>query len=102
VGIPGSVANILDQHLSTIIIAADAKALVRKAREFASEFEFDNGYAIPAHYLAKKIADENQLYTQHAYKRTYGVIMLLGRYGKVPIIPHSRETAVTICQLQCR
>ena len=38
--------------------------MVRKAREMAAEFEFDNGYPIPVHYLAKKIADENQIYTQ--------------------------------------
>jgi len=41
--------------------AADTRALVRKAREIAAEFEFDNGYAIPVAHLAKKLADENQV-----------------------------------------
>jgi hypothetical protein len=30
----------------------------------AAEFEFNNGYPIPVAFLAKKIADENQIYTQ--------------------------------------
>jgi len=59
-------------------LAADCKALVRKARELAAEFEFDHGYPVPVHYLAKLIADENQIYTQHAYKRSYAAIMMLG------------------------
>ena len=44
--------------------AADAIAQVQKARQVAAEFEFDNGYAMPVAYLAKKMADENQIYTQ--------------------------------------
>ena len=44
--------------------AADAIAQVQKARQIAAEFEFDNGYAQPVAYLAKKMADENQIYTQ--------------------------------------
>jgi 20S proteasome alpha/beta subunit len=46
------------------VAAADCKATVRKAREFAAEFEYENGYPIPSPYLAKKLADENQIYTQ--------------------------------------
>ena len=57
--------------------AADARSQVQKARQMASEFEFNNGYAIPVAYLAKKLADENQIYTQHAYRRSLAVIMLL-------------------------
>lgn len=56
----------------------DTRALVRKAREIAAEFEFDNGYAIPVAHLAKKLADENQIYTQHAYKRSFAVVLMLG------------------------
>jgi 20S proteasome alpha/beta subunit len=37
---------------------------VLKARQMAAEFEFNNGYPIPVAYLAKKMADENQIYTQ--------------------------------------
>jgi 20S proteasome subunit alpha 1 len=52
--------------------------MVQHARRTASEFEFDNGYPIPVAYLAKKLADENQIYTQHAYRRCAAVIAMLG------------------------
>ena len=35
--------------------------MVQKAREFAAEYRYNYGYDIPVHYLAKKIADENQV-----------------------------------------
>lgn len=45
----------------------------------AAEFKYDYGYDIPTHYLAKKVADHNQLFTQHAYKRALGCqIMIAG------------------------
>lgn len=56
----------------------DTRSIILKARQIAAEFEFENGYAIPVHYLAKKLADENQLYTQHAYKRSLAVVLMLG------------------------
>lgn len=36
----------------------------------AAEFEFNNGYPIPVAFLAKKIADENQIYTQVRARRS--------------------------------
>ncbi len=59
-------------------VLPDAKAQVLKARQMAAEFEFDNGYPIPVHYLAQKVADDNQIYTQAAYKRASAVVMILG------------------------
>lgn len=56
----------------------DAKNLVQKTRQTAGQFEFDNGYPIPVHYLARKVADEAQIYTQAAYKRSAAAIMILG------------------------
>lgn len=56
----------------------DIKGLIRKSREFAAEFEFENGYPIPVAYLAKKIADEAQIYTQQAAKRSAAAVMILG------------------------
>ena len=44
----------------------------------AAEFEFAHGYPCPVHYLAKRVADENQLFTQHAYKRSSAAVMILG------------------------
>jgi 20S proteasome subunit alpha 1 len=58
-------ALVISNRPSRIVgAAADCKATVRKAREFAAEFEYENGYPIPSPYLAKKLADENQIYTQ--------------------------------------
>jgi len=59
-------------------VLPDAASAVAKARQFAAEFQFDHGFAIPVAYLAKKMADENQIYTQAAYKRTLACIMMLG------------------------
>lgn len=51
---------------------------MRKTREFAATFEHDNGYPIPVHYLARKVADEAQIYTQQAAKRSAAAVMILG------------------------
>merc|ERR1712107_451908 len=58
-------------------ISPDARALVFKAREKASKFKDKNGYEIPVHYLALKLANVGQVYTQHAYMRPYGVNAML-------------------------
>jgi len=55
----------------------DARALVFRAREIASKYRDQNGYPIPVDYLALKVANIGQVYTQHAYMRPYGVNMML-------------------------
>lgn len=79
---PGSVTHLfkLTETIGCVMtgLLPDSKSVVMKARQLAAEFEFNNGYPIPAHYLAKKIADDNQVYTQHAYKRCPATIMMLG------------------------
>ncbi|CAK0907419.1 unnamed protein product [Prorocentrum cordatum] len=54
-------------------MSADARALVLQARETAAKFKDENGYPIPVHYLTLKIADRNQLWTQKAYGRPFGI-----------------------------
>merc|ERR1712087_690294 len=54
-------------------ITPDARALVYKAREKAAKFKDKNGYEIPVQYLANKLANVGQVYTQHGYMRPYGV-----------------------------
>lgn len=54
----------------------DARALLYKSRQIAAEFQFDNGYQIPVRHLANEVANYNQLFTQHAYKRVPGVSLL--------------------------
>ena len=44
-----------------MLLAADGIQLLSKVRQMAAEFRYDHGYEIPVHYLAKKIADENQV-----------------------------------------
>jgi len=54
----------------------DARALLYKSRQIAAEFRFENGYQIPVRHLANEVANYNQLFTQHAYKRVPGVSLL--------------------------
>ncbi len=58
-------------------ILTDAKAMVQRTRAMAAEFKFNYAYEIPVEYLAKRVADENQIYTQHAYMRPLGVAMTI-------------------------
>jgi len=55
----------------------DARGLVYKARSIAADFEFDNGYPIPVRHLANELANYNQIFTQHAYKRVPGCSVML-------------------------
>jgi len=55
----------------------DIRAQVERVRYEANEFQYGNGYPIPVHVLAKRIADINQVYTQEAGSRAMCVTMLL-------------------------
>lgn len=57
--------------------AADSRQVVQKAREIASEFSFDCGFAIPVDYLAQRVADEAQVFTQHAGRRVHSTVLML-------------------------
>ena len=55
----------------------DIRNVVRKARKTASEFRFDYGYEIPVDVLANKMADDFQVYTQHAYMRPLATMCII-------------------------
>jgi len=72
----------LFQVTPTIGVAAvglipDAKNQVQRLRYEAAEFKFKFGYDMPAGILAKRMADINQVFTQHAYTRPLGVELIL-------------------------
>ena len=69
----------ITQHIGCSMtgMTADASAYVQRARIIAARFKFDNGYEVPIHYLANKLADKAQVYTQNAWMRMFGVGVLL-------------------------
>jgi len=56
---------------------SDCRTAAYKAREFAHQFYYENGHEIPVSFLAKKMADHFQYYTQLAYRRCFGCEILL-------------------------
>jgi 20S proteasome subunit alpha 1 len=60
-------------------LLADARVLAQRARYEAAEFKYKYGYEVPVSYIAKRMADLAQLYTQHPFIRPLGVeITLIG------------------------
>lgn len=59
------------------MIVADIKSQVERLRYEANHFKFDNGFAMPVHVLARRIADLNQVNTQEASSRALACVMLL-------------------------
>jgi len=55
---------------------ADARRAVQRARQIASKFHFDNAVEISVDYLAIRMADFAQMYTQHAFMRPLGVDLI--------------------------
>lgn len=73
-----SLYNVSDGIGACVVgMPADCRAMVFRARQIAADFGHKCGYSIPVHYLCQKIADVNQVYTQHAYMRLHACTGIL-------------------------
>lgn len=83
---PGEKIFQLDEHIGTVTsgLVADARVLVDMARVKAQQNKLIYGESISISTLARFIADRQQLYTQHAGVRPFGVSLLIGGINKDP------------------
>eukprot|EP01054_Gregarina_sp_Poly1_P002724 Gregarina_sp_Poly_1__2723@NODE_1750_length_3408_cov_354_567495_g1146_i0_p2_GENE_NODE_1750_length_3408_cov_354_567495_g1146_i0NODE_1750_length_3408_cov_354_567495_g1146_i0_p2_ORF_typecomplete_len253_score25_41Proteasome/PF00227_26/1_3e30Proteasome_A_N/PF10584_9/1_5e13Helicase_C_3/PF13625_6/1e04Helicase_C_3/PF13625_6/0_12_NODE_1750_length_3408_cov_354_567495_g1146_i024263184 len=58
-------------------LPADCRSMVFRAREKANEFEHENDMPIPLSHLVYKVANINQVFTQHAYMRLHACVGIL-------------------------
>ena len=57
--------------------APDARRIVQDARQKAADFRYKYGYDAPVDYMAQRMADTAQFYTQYAAMRPLGVMLML-------------------------
>lgn len=78
---PSSLTNIfrITDNIGVLCIGSlpDIKAQVDRIRYEANDFAYNNGFTMPTHALAKRIADICQVYTQEATSRALACMMLL-------------------------
>ncbi|KAK2198307.1 bifunctional Proteasome alpha-subunit [Babesia duncani] len=76
-----SLHHVTDEIMVLLIgFPGDCLSMLYKARSIALEYSYKYGCPIPSNVLCQKIADINQVYTQHAYMRLHactGLIMAL-------------------------
>lgn len=74
----------IDDHIGLIMagLSADARVLIRLAREAAQSYNVVYGEPSPVEHITKRIADIKQIYTQHAGARPFGCSFLIGGITK--------------------
>eukprot|EP00475_Leptophrys_vorax_P009889 TRINITY_DN16586_c0_g1_i1.p1 TRINITY_DN16586_c0_g1~~TRINITY_DN16586_c0_g1_i1.p1 ORF type:complete len:228 (-),score=77.17 TRINITY_DN16586_c0_g1_i1:78-761(-) len=63
-------------------MVCDFMSIVQRARDEAVNFFYTNGYEIPVHYLANRMADNQQIFTQHAFMRAFGVVTIFAAFDE--------------------
>jgi 20S proteasome subunit alpha 1 len=63
--------------LTIFFFSADARAQAQRLRYEAANFRHKYGYDVPVEYLAHRLGDINQVYTQHAAMRVHATTVLL-------------------------
>ncbi len=83
---PGEKIYKLDDHIGTASsgLVADARVLVDAARVRAQQNKLIYDEPVSVQTMAKSIADKQQLYTQYAGVRPYGVSFLIGGVNSEP------------------
>lgn len=72
------VFNITDEVGAVVVgYVADGHSIIQRTRQEAAEFQYKNGYPMPASIMAKRLADLAQVNTQHAGRRTMATDILI-------------------------
>jgi len=78
---PSSVTSLfkITDHIGCVMtgLMADARSQISRARYEAAHFRYKYGYDIPVAFLAKRLSDIAQVFTQHAQSRPLGIEMIL-------------------------
>jgi 20S proteasome subunit alpha 1 len=83
---PDSVTNIhsVTREIGalTVGLIPDTKAVLGLLRKESYDYKSDNGLDVPINVLSQRVADQAQLYSQHAFMRPFGVESILATYDK--------------------
>ena len=96
--VSGEKISRIDDHIAAASagLVADARVLIDLARLRAQQNRLLYDEPISVRAMAKFIADRQQLYTQYAGVRPYGVSLLIGGYDTNPSLFETDPSGVTI------